>query len=132
MQSVLDFIYEPERPCRDVLVYLHELLTGTYGLQPVLRYRIPFYDQHSWVCYLNPVGKKGVEIAFIKGNELSNSQGMLDFRGRKQVAGIIIEEIRDVRQGILDEIILESLWIDEQQNKLKRGNRDESFDQWAS
>ncbi len=120
MQKVLDYIYEPDRQYQDVLIFLHELLTGTFGLQPVLRYRIPFYDQHSWICYLNPVRKKGIEIAFIRGNELSNSQGMLDARGRKQVAGIIFKEARSIPLEMLEEIILEAIWIDEQQYKLKK------------
>ena len=121
MKSVQDFIYEPDQPCQEVLSLLHEMLTGNYGLRPVLRYGIPFYDQHSWICYLNPVRKKGIEIAFIRGNELSNSQGLLDFRGRKQVAGMIFNKTSSIPEQALDEIILEALWIDEQQKKRNKG-----------
>lgn len=112
MISIEDFIYNQTGETREVLLYLDELLMG-YGLINKIRYRVPFYYQKSWICYLNPLKKTGVEMAFIRGNELSNTQGLLDFNNRKQVAGISIVSLKDIPEQALRELITEALTLDE-------------------
>ncbi len=112
MISVEEFIYNQDGETREVLLYLDELLMG-YGLIQKIRYKVPFYYQKSWVCYLNPLKKTGVELAFIRGNELSNTQGLLEFNKRKQVAGISIVSLQDIQEQPLREIITEALTLDE-------------------
>lgn len=119
MGNVNDFVYQSERPFRDVLVCLHEMLVEQYGLKTVLRYRIPFYDRYKWICYLNPVRDRGIELAFIRGAELSNAQGILDPGGRKHVAGIILDDVSLIPFQALDEIIHEALLIDEQDHAMR-------------
>lgn len=89
MPTVSDFIESCENADqRAVLEHLHELFLSVPGLRPVLKYKIPFYECRSWVCYLNPEKTGGVELAFTRANELSNEQGLLDFRERKQVEAV--------------------------------------------
>jgi len=115
MSSVPDFIESCENAAqRAVLEHLHELLLSVPGIRATLRYRIPFYDCHSWICYLNPDKTGGVELAFTRANELSNEQGLLDFRGRKQVAGVVFHLVRDIPDEVVVEIVSEALLLDEQ------------------
>ena len=96
------------------MLLLDQLLMDFPGVTSKLRYKIPFYDKKSWICYLNPIKKSGVELAFVRGNELSNQQGILDFKGRKQVAGIEIFDSKHLPLDELREIINEALILDQQ------------------
>ena len=91
---------------------LHQMLTIELGLVDKIRYRIPFYYGHSWICYLNPIKDTQVELAFIRGSELSNSHGLMQSKGRKQVCGIEIASIQDIPKHILIETIQEAIFLD--------------------
>ncbi len=77
-----------------------------------MRYKIPFYDGKSWICYLNPTKKGKIEFAFVRGNELSNDQGLLESKGRKQVYSVEFEKLKDIPQQALNEIIQEAILLD--------------------
>ena len=112
MNKVEQFIYQREGQQREIMVFLHKLLSDL-GLQSKIRYRIPFYDRLSWICYLNPIKNSGVELAFIRGNELSNNHEILNFKERKQVAGISIYNLRELDLNKLRETIHEAILLDE-------------------
>ena len=114
MDPCLDFIYQKEGEQQAILLTLHELITSLPEISSRLRYKIPFYDRHSWICYLNPVGKQGVELSFTRGNQLSNVQGLLRAKGRKQVRGILYEHRSDIDQDLLLEVLQEALLLDEE------------------
>ena len=114
MDAVESYILEKEGRVRALLQYFHRLLTDQPGVVSKIRYQIPFYYRKSWVCYLNPVKNNGLELAFLRGNELSNEQELLDFRGRKQVGGIIYYEIKEIDEDLIMEIIQEALLLDEE------------------
>ena len=97
---------------RDILVFLHELLTEEYQLTPRMRYRIPFYDRNSWICYLNPLKDGTIEWAFTRGSELSNAQGVLESRGRKQVMSLIVDHIGELPLEAVRELMQEALLLD--------------------
>ncbi len=114
MHSVEEYIQQHEGFIQDILKYLHHWLSETMLLSPTIRYKIPFYDYKRWVCYLNVLpGKIGVELAFIRGNELSNINGVLQSKGRKQVMGIEFKSVQDISISTLHEIMQEALLLDE-------------------
>lgn len=97
--------YEGEQ--QRLLLALHRLLTGLPDARMKLRYPIPLHYRRSWICYLNPLKAGGVGLAFTRGNELEDSGGLLEARGRAQVRGIVLQEARsldlDARQPLLCE-----------------------------
>ena len=113
MEAVEDFIYETEGQQRSILEYFHHLLTVDLGLDAKIRFKIPFYFQHSWICYLNPIKNDGIELAFTRGNELSNAQGLLENKGRKQIFGIEVYDVNDLNEEALFEVLQEALLLDE-------------------
>lgn len=113
MPSIEDYIYQHEGKQRDILRQLHELLTEELNLEAKLRYKIPFYYNRSWICYLNAQQDGSVELAFTRGNELSNDQGLLDSKGRKQVMSIPIEELKQIHDPMLLEVWQEAILLDE-------------------
>ena len=113
MQTVTDFIETKEGNQKEILEFFHEMFLINLGLQAKIRYKIPFYYGKSWICYLNPVKGDKIELALLRGNELSNRQGILDFRNRKQVSGIIIETLKDCPIDLINEILQEAILLDE-------------------
>lgn len=113
MDVVLDYIYGLEGNQRELMLYLHELLIENPGVVARIRYKIPFYDRNSWVCYLNPRKGDKVELVFTSGSKLSNEQGLLESRGRKMVRGIEIGSIDSMPDQAVREVIAEALVLDE-------------------
>jgi len=111
--SVRDFIEGQDKDRRDLMRYLDHLFSEEMGLVSKIRYRIPFYFNRSWICYLNPIKEAGIELVFLRGNELSNVQGLLDHRGRKQVSGIILNKVSEIPQEAIREIMHEAIILDE-------------------
>lgn len=95
------------------MLYLHHLLLSYPDVKTKMRYKIPFYDRNHWVCYLNPTKDGKVELGFVRGNELSNEQGLLEARDRMQVMGILLEKIEDIPEKTLHEILQEAFLLDE-------------------
>ncbi len=113
MEAVEDFIYRHEGQQRELLLQLHQVLTEELNLSPKIRYKIPFYYNRSWICYLNPTKQDKVELAFTRGNELSNAQGLLDSKGRQQVFSIEITSLSDIQNEALHEVWQEAILLDE-------------------
>ncbi len=113
MDSVLENIDHLPANQKRIMLFLDELLIDIPGITSKLRYKIPFYYKKSWICYLNPIKGDGVELAFVRANELSNEQGLLDFKHRKQVAGISIYQLDDLPITTINEVINEALLLDE-------------------
>ena len=113
MTEAEDFIYQYDGAQRELMLFLHQLLTDDFNLIAKLRYKIPFYYRKSWICYLNPTKKGTVEFTFVRGNELSNEQGWLDHKGRKQVYSVELGKISDIPQQTLYEVLQEAVLLDE-------------------
>ncbi|MCA6364120.1 MAG: DUF1801 domain-containing protein [Bacteroidetes bacterium] len=116
MQDVSSYIANAPEPERAVLNALNTCLSGLPGVFVKMNYGLPFYYRNSWICYLALLKNGGVELAFTRANELSNEQGLLDFRNRKQVAGIIFRELRDINLNVLHEVIQEAILLDDTVN----------------
>lgn len=113
MKEVEDFLYQQAEEQRAIMLYLHQLLMQLPGVHTKIRYQIPFYYRKSWICYLNPRQDGSVELAFTRANELSNVQGLLNFRERKQVAGMIWQDQASYPEEQVMEVIQEALLLDE-------------------
>jgi len=113
MSEVEELIYQFEGNQREVMLHFHNLLTKDLNLTEKIRFKIPFYYGRSWICYLNPVKNNKIELAFVRGNELSNYQEILDNRGRKQVYSIEFEKISEIPIQQINEIIHEAILLDE-------------------
>lgn len=121
MSEVEEYIYQFEGEQRKLLFYLYKILSDRLDLTDKIRFKIPFYYGRSWICYLNPKKTGKVEVCFIRGNELSNSQGLLDSKGRKQVCSLEFEKVADIPHSAVNEIIQEAILLDEMaKTKTKR------------
>ncbi len=114
MTLVEDFIHTLPKEQRQIALQLHELMMSNPEVTSKIRFKIPFYYRKSWICYINPLKKGGVDFVFTRGNELSNEQGILDGEGRKQVRGIVIHSPDELPIDALEEVIQEALILDEE------------------
>lgn len=113
MSTVVDYIAGLAGVQKALMEQLHLMLTEEFDLEPKLRYGIPFYFRRSWICYLNPLKDSKVELAFLRGNELSNAQGLLEAKNRKMVKGVELSDLKSLPARLLAEIIHEAILVDE-------------------
>lgn len=90
----------------------HLILKAAPNIEEKFVYKVPFYYYHSRICYLNAF-PKGLYIGFVRGQELSNSQGLLDSTDRKEVSLIRFQSASEIPEDALQEIIQEALMLDE-------------------
>ena len=108
-----EFIYQYQGNQKAILDYFHNLFTEELGLTCKMRWKLPFYFNNSWVVYLNPTKEDSIEIAYVRGNELSNANGLMDFKNRKQIMTTEVKSLKSMPiQGILDNL-QEALMVDE-------------------
>lgn len=84
-----------------VVERLHHLMLVHPGVSARLRYGIPFYDLHSWFAYTNPLKSGRVECCFLQGRrilEQGDPSGLLEHRERKMVAGILLQDMPDLKR----------------------------------
>ena len=112
MNTIQDFLLGLDYKQQAIVSLLHQRLTDHHGLVQHIKYEIPMYYQKTWVCYLNTIKKQGIELAFLKGNELSNEQNLLDRKGRKMVAGIDFYHASEIPIILVDQIVQEALILD--------------------
>lgn len=113
MQEVIDQIYKYSGHQRDVMLFIHHLMTKEMNVHSKISYHLPFFYGKRWMCYLNPLKNGNVEFGFVYGNELSNEQGILQDKGRKQVRGVELVSITTLPIKALKEIIHEAILLDE-------------------
>jgi len=113
MGTIEDFAIQQTEKQSEILHYLHDQFMAFPDVAFKIRYKIPFYFRKSWICYLNPIKKEGIELVFLRGNELSNEQGLLDAKGRKQVMGITFSECSAIPIETVLEVFQEALMLDE-------------------
>ena len=128
MEDVLSFIERYEGQQRMILEYFRNIFVEELGLTEKIRFKIPFFFNRSWICYLNPVKNNGVDLSFLRGNELSNIQGLLEAKDRVQVRSITFYQLENVPRSLVDEIIQEAILLDEttpytSKNKGKRASK---------
>ncbi len=113
MNPVELFIFEKEGNQKLILEFLHHWLIKSYpGIQAKIRYGIPFYYKNKWICYMNPIKNGQVEIAFTRANLLKNENGLLQFGTRKQVAGVIIQDLATLPIDALKASMAEAIELD--------------------
>ncbi len=112
MTEIENLIYQFEGQQRKIMLHIHSLLTNEYNLTSKITFKCPCYYGKSWICYLKPTKRNTIELAFFRGNELSNDQGLLTSNGRKQLLSIDIDKVESIPDIALKEIFHEALLLD--------------------
>ena len=113
MEEVEHFIHQLNPVSRSIMTQLHQVLMDNPGVVAKIRYKVPFYYRKSWFCYLNPINGPGVELAFIRGRELSNAAGILQAKDRKMVRGVELYDPKKIPWKAVNSVVQEALILDE-------------------
>jgi len=113
MNAILDMNLPVSDNQMEIILRLDRLFSDIPGIECKKRFKIPFYYRHSWVAYLNPIKKDGVELCFLKGLEMSNHDGRLQTKDRKMVAGISIYSPSEIDKDSILDHFQEALILDE-------------------
>ncbi|MCA1752760.1 MAG: hypothetical protein ABR572_10760 [Cryomorphaceae bacterium] len=96
----------------EIMELLHGEISELPGIVMKERYKLPFYYGRSWICYLNPIKKEGIELAFTRGNDLSNAHEIPEHRTRKQIAGIICADANELPLDLIRDTLFEAIELD--------------------
>ncbi len=108
---------------KKVIEYLHNLFLSFPQVHSRMRYKIPFFGRHNWICYLNPRKNDTEELCFIKAREMDDPRGVLDFRTRVDIAGLTLTSIHSIQEDIIIELFNEALMVDEEIARSKKSRR---------
>lgn len=100
--------------------YLHNLISTYPGITGKVMFNTPFYTAKKWMCYLSLQKKGGVEVCFVHAKWFNAHLEHLDFKKRKQVAGIFYQTVEDIDEVVLDKLLVEALSVDEKMAVKKR------------
>jgi len=87
-----------------LVLYLDKLLQSE-GLSKKMRYRVPFYDHDTWLCYINKLKGGHLELCFLDGKDIIKSEPFLDMKGRKRVGGLTLDPAEDVDEALVVRLI---------------------------
>jgi len=110
---VQDFIFNLDGNQRLISEELDHFFMTFPEFTSKIRWKIPFYFRKSWICYVNPIKVDGIELAFLRANELSNPDGTLDFKKRKQIAGITYHSPKELDFELIMVILEEAIVLDD-------------------
>ena len=106
------------------------ILEAAPAIQEKRSYGVPYFFHHRRICFLWPASlipsniqkppDVKVTLGLCYGNELSNTQGLLQAGNRKQVYVIPIHSLKDVQERLITEIILEAVMVDDEFGKQKK------------
>ncbi|MBK9339163.1 MAG: DUF1801 domain-containing protein [Lewinellaceae bacterium] len=117
-----DMLLPAEQP---ICLRLRELIRENFPhLREKFGYGVPYYHQHSRICFLYPASfpysgrPQGVALGLVRGHLLSNEQGLLDMGDRKEVGYVHLLSANDIRDETLLEILHEAVLLDEELRKV--------------
>lgn len=113
MNAVLSYIADRTPEQSAIMTVLHRLITHHPKVSAKISYGLPCYKMKAPLCHLNPLKSGGVEIVFWRARELSNENGLLDFKDRKRMAGISYHHVDDINEAALNTVLQEAYLLDE-------------------
>ena len=121
MRTADDFIADLPPDEKSIVTSLRSIVKGCSDrLTEKLSYGVPYYYGHSRICFIWPASagaitiSKGVILGFCRGNLLSNANGLLQGRGRKEVWDVIYEHPSQLDPAQIRETVNEAILLDEE------------------
>jgi hypothetical protein len=121
--SIDDFIENQEIKFQILIKRIQHLIMVSHPkMKEKFSFNTAMYECNDLLCYIGKIQKhKGIEIGFVKGFLLSNSQGLLDLKGRRYTTGITFRDIEDFneKEEAFLEILHEAIILNEDKNTPK-------------
>jgi len=110
---ILDYIENlPNNSQSDTIKYLHQFIASYPDIKSKIMFTTPFYTRNKWLMYSNKLKNGTVELCFVNAKLFTNHLEYLDFKKRKQVAGITYKQVTDIDENVVDLLINEAIRVD--------------------
>jgi hypothetical protein len=111
---ILDYLEAlPNSPQAELMKYLHHFISSYPNIQSKVMFSTPFYTRHRWMIYSSKQKNGSIELCFVNARWFSQHLELLDFKKRKQVAGIAYSTVEEVDEQVLDLLIQEAIATDD-------------------
>ena len=117
MKSPEEFILSLPANESAIANILHHEITSIPGVSCKIRFKMPFYDYHKWLCYVSPQKKGGIELCFINGLKIDPSEEFLKAKKRVMVSGITINNKTDMDISLIKALVLEAIEFEKTKEK---------------
>ena len=97
----------------DVCNQLREEILHYPNIEITKKFNLPFFYGKTWVCYLNLVKKREIELAFVRGRELPSKE-LLNFKERVMIGGLTYKSVTNLDLGILRLLLEEAITLDQE------------------
>ncbi|CCH53976.1 hypothetical protein BN8_03112 [Fibrisoma limi BUZ 3] len=116
--TVDDYIENQLPSCQVLLRRLRQLiLNAAPGITEKISWNVPFYTyRNQFVCYLNVLrNDESIDVAFLRGMELTDETGRLEDRGRKTVKSLVVRFLTAADEELVLTYLHEALLLNETQ-----------------
>jgi hypothetical protein len=98
MNEVQTYISKQSHTQSEIMNVLRSLVLdiGPH-VQEKISYTVPFFYFHGPLCYLS-TKLDGAYIAFVRGHQLSNEQGLLETNKRKYIRSILFHSVAELEE----------------------------------
>lgn len=109
---------------RRILYFLHDEFIAFPNIECKIRFNVPFFYHHTWVCYITSKKQDELELCFINGQELTDISKILEKRKRKMVSGIMLTHLKDIPMQAIKELFQEAIILDQKKLKSKKKKKE--------
>jgi hypothetical protein len=118
--GIEDFLHLLPKEELIIVQYLRAIILGSFpNPMEKLSYNVPYYFQHSRVCFIWPssvpwgtVKKNGVMLGFVKGHLMRDEIGYLEQEGRKFLRSKTFYSTNEIDIDLVKTYIFEALEMD--------------------
>ncbi len=91
---------------------LHDEIMTFSHIEIKKKFNLPFFYGKTWICYLNLIKKKEIELCFVRGRELQSKE-LLNFKDRVMIGGLSYKSKNDIDYGVLKLLLEEAITLDQ-------------------
>lgn len=109
MQNPEAFFLSLENNEQRIAEILHHEIISNPGVSVKIRFNLPFYDYHKWLCYLSPQITGGIEFCLVQGVKIDPDGIYLQAKKRTQVAGITFQKPEEIDAALIRALVMEAI-----------------------
>jgi hypothetical protein len=97
---------------KSIVDYIYNELVVYSGVECKIKFKLPFFYKNTWVAYLNPIKKDGIEFCIVRAKEIPSIGEFVNYKNRTMIAGISYYSIKEIDFNILHFVFQEAYQLD--------------------
>lgn len=95
-----------------IIKFIHNELLNYPAIECKIKFKIPFFYKNTWIAYLNPIKKDGIEFCIVRAKEIPSISEFVNYKKRTMIAGISYYSIKEIDFNILHFVFQEAYQLD--------------------